>query len=94
MAVAVLTEHAAVRKHTGTAGLFEGDPTCRLCRQEADSAACYVLLRVLRQRFGVFGNLVLETKDIRTASVRDLLPLHTRNSATDSGLNGVFRVAK
>jgi hypothetical protein len=94
-AVAVLTEHASVRKHLRTVGLFEGDPTCRLCRKEADSAACNVLLRVLvRQRFDGFGNLVLETKDIRTASVRDILPLHTRHRATESGLNGVFRVAQ
>jgi hypothetical protein len=33
MVVAILTEHAPVRKHLRTVGLFERDPTCRFCRQ-------------------------------------------------------------
>jgi hypothetical protein len=34
MVVAVLTEHAPVRGHLDTVGLFEGDPTCRFCRRK------------------------------------------------------------
>jgi hypothetical protein len=38
MVVATLTRHAPVRKHLHTIGLFEGDPTCRLCRKETETA--------------------------------------------------------
>jgi ribonuclease HI len=37
MVVAILTGHAPVRKHLRTMGLFEGDPTCRFCRKEAET---------------------------------------------------------
>jgi hypothetical protein len=55
-------------------GLFEGDPTCRFCRKEAETVqhiicCCEVLAR---QCFNVFGNPDVEPKDISTASVRDL----------------------
>jgi hypothetical protein len=45
MAVAILTGHAAVRGHLRTMGLFNGEPTCRFCRMETNSAAYYLLLR-------------------------------------------------
>jgi hypothetical protein len=74
MIVAILTGHAPVRTHLRTMGLFEGDPTCRFCRKEAEIVqhiicCCEVLAR---RRFNVFGNPVVEPKDIRTGSVRDL----------------------
>jgi hypothetical protein len=55
-------------------GLFEGDPTCRLCRKETETVqhivcCCEVLAG---QRYNVFGNLFVGPKDISTASVRDL----------------------
>ena len=33
MVVAILTGHAPVRGHLYTMGLFDGDPTCRFCRE-------------------------------------------------------------
>jgi hypothetical protein len=38
MVVAILKGHAPVRKHLHNMGLFEGDPTCRFCRKEAETA--------------------------------------------------------
>jgi ribonuclease HI len=69
MVVANLTGPAPVKKK-----LFEGDPTCRFCRKEAETVqhiicSCEVLAR---QRYNVFGNLEVEPTDLRTASVRDL----------------------
>jgi hypothetical protein len=74
MAVAVLTGHAAVRRHLHIMGLFDGDPTCRFCRMETETVqhmtcCCEVLAC---QRYNVFGTLFAEAKDIRTATVRDL----------------------
>jgi hypothetical protein len=37
MVVAILTGHAPVRTHLHTMGLFEGDPTCRFYRKEAET---------------------------------------------------------
>jgi ferredoxin-thioredoxin reductase catalytic subunit len=74
MVVAILTGHAARRKHLRTMGLFEGDPTCRFCRKEAETVqhiVCYCEALV-RQHYNVFGSLVVELTDICTASVRDL----------------------
>jgi hypothetical protein len=63
MAVAILTGHAPVRKHLRTVGLFEGDPTGRFCRKEAEALAC--------QRYSVFGYPFAEPKDRSKASVRN-----------------------
>jgi hypothetical protein len=74
MAVAVLTVHAAVRRHLYVMGRCDGDPTCRFCRMETETVqhiicCCEVLAR---QRCNFFGKLFAEPKDISTASVRDL----------------------
>jgi len=45
MVVAILTGHAPVRGNLYTIGLFDGDPTCRFCRKETNSAAYYLLLQ-------------------------------------------------
>jgi hypothetical protein len=37
MLVALLTGHAPVKKHLNIMGLFDGDPTCRFCRSEAET---------------------------------------------------------
>jgi hypothetical protein len=39
MVMAILTGHAPVRMHLRTMGLFEGDPACRFCRQEAEQCS-------------------------------------------------------
>jgi hypothetical protein len=73
MIVAILRGHAPVRKHLRNMGLFEGDPTCRFCRKEAERAqhiicGCEVLAC---QRYKIFGYPFVEPKDISTASVRN-----------------------
>jgi ribonuclease HI len=74
MVIAILTGHAPVRTHLRTMHLIEGDPTSRFCRKEAETlrhiiCCCEVLAR---KRFNVFGDSVVEPKDISTASVSDL----------------------
>jgi hypothetical protein len=74
MVVAILTGYAPVRGHLYNMGLFEGDNTCRFCRKETEtvqhiSCCCEALAR---QHYNVFGNLIVEPKDIRTAPVIDL----------------------
>jgi hypothetical protein len=72
--VATLTEHAAVRGHLYTVGLFDGDPTCRFCWKQTEAVqhiicCCEVLTC---RRYNVFGNRLVEPKDKSTASLRDL----------------------
>jgi hypothetical protein len=55
-------------------GLFEGDPTCRFCRKEAETVQHIICCceALARQRYNVYGSLEVEPTDIGTASVRDL----------------------
>jgi hypothetical protein len=74
MVTAILTGHAPMKKHLRTMGLFEGDPTCRFFRKEAETVkiiicGCEVLAR---QRCNVFGHPFVEPNDISTTSVRNL----------------------
>jgi hypothetical protein len=74
MVVAILTGHAPVRTHLRTMGLYEGDPTCRFCRNEAETVQHIICCcdALARQRYNVFGSLEAEPTDIRTTSVRGL----------------------
>jgi hypothetical protein len=72
--VAILTGHAAMRGHLYVMDLFEGDPSCRLCRKQTETVqriicCCEVLAG---QRYNVFGNPLVEPNDISTDSARDL----------------------
>jgi hypothetical protein len=69
MAIAILTGHAPVRTHLRIMGLFVGDPTCRLCRKEAETAQHIVCgsEALAGQRYKCFGNPFVEPKDISTA---------------------------
>jgi hypothetical protein len=63
LAAALLTGHAPVRGHLRTIGLFNGDPFCRFCRMETETAqhiicGCDALSR---QRY-VFGKPLVEEK--------------------------------
>jgi hypothetical protein len=75
MTAAIFTGHAPVRGHLlYIMGLFDEDPTCRFCRKETETVqhimcCCEALAR---QRYNVFGNLIVEPKDISTASIKDL----------------------
>jgi hypothetical protein len=70
-----LTGHAPVRGHLDIMGLFEGDAACRFCRKETETVQYEYIIRcceaLTRQRYYVFGNPLVEPKDISTASVRD-----------------------
>jgi hypothetical protein len=74
MAVAFLTGHVPVRGHLRIMGLFNGDPSCRFCRMETETAQhiTYSCEALSRQRYNVFGKPLVEPKEISTASVRDL----------------------
>jgi hypothetical protein len=74
MVVPILTGHAPVRKHLRTMGLFEGDPTCRFCRKEAETVQHIICCceALARQHYNVFGSLVVEPTDVHTTTVRDL----------------------
>jgi hypothetical protein len=72
--VAILTGHAPVQKHLCVMGLFDGDPTCRFCRTEAETVQHIVCCceALARQRYKVYGRLTADPKDISIASLRDL----------------------
>jgi hypothetical protein len=74
MVVAILTGHAPVSGHLHTMGLFNGDPTCRFCRKETETVQHIICCceALARQCHNVFGNSLVEPKDISTASVYDL----------------------
>jgi hypothetical protein len=74
LAVAILTGHAPVRGHLRTIGLFDGDPSCRVCGMETLTVQHLVCRceALSRQRYNVFGELIIEPKDLSTATVRDL----------------------
>jgi len=74
MIVAILTGQAPVRKHLCVMGFFDGDPTCRFCKMEAETVQhiiCYCEA-LARQRYNVFGRLIAEPKDISTTSIKGL----------------------
>jgi hypothetical protein len=72
--VAILTGHAPVRGHLYIMGLFDGDPTCRFCRKETETVQLIICCSeaLARHRYSVFGNSLVEPKDIITASVHDV----------------------
>src|SRR5215510_10781286 len=58
MVVAILTGHTPVRMHLRTMGLFEWDPTCRFCKQGAETLQ-HIICRcemLTRRRLNVFGD--------------------------------------
>jgi hypothetical protein len=71
MVVALLTGHAAIRGHLYIMGLFEEDPTCRFYRKETEKVQHIICCckALTRQCYNVFGNLLVEPKDISTASL-------------------------
>jgi hypothetical protein len=73
MITAVYTGHAPVRGHLFTIGLFDGDPICRCCGMETETVQ-HIVCRceaLTRQRYDVFGKLIIEPKDRSTASIRE-----------------------
>jgi hypothetical protein len=74
MAVAFFTGHAPVRERLRIMSLYSGDPSCRFCGMETETAqhTIYSCEALSRQRYNVFGKTLFEPKEISTASVRDL----------------------
>ena len=74
MVTAIYIGHAPVRGHLYIMGLFDGDPVCRFCGTETEKVQHIIWCceALAGQRYDVFGRLIVEPKDISTASVRDL----------------------
>jgi hypothetical protein len=55
-------------------GLFEGDPDCRFCKLETETAYHIICCceALARQGYSIFGKFFAEPKDISTASLKDL----------------------
>jgi hypothetical protein len=72
--VAILMGHAPMRTHLRTMGLFQGNPICRFCIQEAETVQHIICSceAMARWHVHVFGDSAVEPKDISTASVRVL----------------------
>jgi hypothetical protein len=70
MVVAIFTGHAPVRKNLRVMGLFEGDSTCRFCRKEVETVQHIICCceALARQRYNVFGCLIVEPTDVRTSA--------------------------
>jgi hypothetical protein len=76
MVVAILTGHDPVKRHLYIMGLLDGDPTCRFCRKETETVRHIICScdALALQRYDIFGDSLVETKDVSTASVNDLCP--------------------
>jgi len=74
MVTAIYTGHAPVRGHLYILGLFDGDPTCKFCGMETETVQHIICCceALASPCYNVFGRLIVEPKDISTASVRDL----------------------
>ena len=96
MIVAIPTGHAPVRKHLYyVMGLFDGDPTCRFCRMEAETVQHIICCceALARQRYHVFWRLIAEPRYKHYFS-KGPVPLYKRCRAIEPVLNEVFRVAQ
>jgi hypothetical protein len=64
MIVAILTGHAPIKGHLRTIGLFDGDPSCRLCGMETVTVQHIICCckALSRQRY-VFGKPTVEPKE-------------------------------
>jgi hypothetical protein len=94
MVVAFLMGHAPVRKYLHIVSLFDGDPTCRFCRMDTETAHHIICCceALAHQHYNFFGKLFAEPKDITTASFKDMC-LHKRHRTNELMLNEVLRAA-
>ena len=96
MVVAILMGRVPVRRHLYIMGMFDGDPTYRFCRTETETVQHIICCceALTRQLYSAFGKLFAEPNDIRTVSIRDLLPLYKKHRVTEPVWNGVFKDAQ
>jgi hypothetical protein len=76
-------------------GLFDEDPSCRLCGMETEMLQHIICCceALSRQRYNIFGKPTVKPKDISTVSIKNLC-LSIRDTGLLKLLNGVFRVAQ
>jgi hypothetical protein len=67
LTAAILTEHAPVRGHLRIIGLYDGDPSCRLCGLETETVQLLVCSceALSRQRYNAFGGIYNRTKSYK-----------------------------
>ena len=96
MIVAILTGHAPVRKHLHLIGLFDGDPTCRFCRMEIETAQHIICHceALARQRYNTFGGAHSRTKGCKQSLSKGPLPLYKKHRTAEPLLKAVFGVAQ
>jgi hypothetical protein len=97
MVIAIFTRQAPVRGHLYTVGLFDGDPTCRFCRKETEAVQHIICCceALACQRCNVFGNRLVEPKDISTACLsKGPVPLYKGHRVIECVLIGILRVAQ
>jgi hypothetical protein len=94
MVVAILTGHVSVGVHLYTISLFDGNPACRFCRRLKQCRILFAAVRhLVRQRYNVFGNRLVEPKDKYSLS-KGPVTLYKRHRVIESVLIGIFRVAQ
>jgi hypothetical protein len=82
-------------KDSLTIDLFDGDPSCRFCGMETETVQHLVCCceALSRQRHNVFGELIMEPKDLCTATIRDLCLFIRNTGLSKLGWLENFRVA-
>jgi len=72
-------------------GKFDRDPVCRFCGTETETAQHIICCceALARQRYNVFGSLIVEPKDKHSLS-KGPLPLHTRRRVIEAVLNEIL----
>jgi hypothetical protein len=71
LTAAILTGHATVRGHLRTIGLYDGDPSCRLCGLQTETVQNLVCCceALSCQRYNAFGEFIIAPKAISRATV-------------------------
>ncbi|CAG9819561.1 unnamed protein product [Phaedon cochleariae] len=82
----LMTGHAPVKEHLARMGLYNGDPSCRLCDKEPETVA-HILCRceaLDRRRQKIFGQPVGEPEIFNSHPVKDLYRLVQGNKQNRS----------
>ena len=71
MVIPIYTEHASVRGHLYTMGLFDGDPICRFCGMETETVQHIICCceTLARQSYDVFGRPTVEPAAATTSDL-------------------------
>jgi hypothetical protein len=82
-----ITGHVPVKKHLNITGLFDGDPNCRFCKLETETAYHIIFCceALACQHYNIFGKLLVASKDTGKVSLKDLCRC-VRHSVNESVL--------